>query len=111
MNYPDDVNGDVFRRMEGHGFDFSKEHVVDFHAVMATEEEADQIALMYVADDKTGDELVNIETKPHPKGGMEVFLSKKMIVTYEAVTKFESILAERVSNLNGYLDGWGVLSE
>jgi wyosine [tRNA(Phe)-imidazoG37] synthetase (radical SAM superfamily) len=111
MNYPNDANGDVFRRMEAHGFYFSKEYVVDFHAVMATEEEADQIARMYVADDEGKNEFVNIETKAHPKEGMEVLLSKKMIVSHEAVTKFETILADRVSKLDGYLDGWGVLSD
>lgn len=42
MPYPDDLNGDVVRRMEKSGFNFSKEHIVDFHAVFATESEADQ---------------------------------------------------------------------
>ena len=57
MTYPDDVNGDVFRRMESHGFDFDIEHVVDFHAVMATEEEADRVAKMFLADHGAGQTL------------------------------------------------------
>lgn len=109
MNYPDDANGAVLRRMEEHGFDFASEHVVDFHAVFATEAEADRIARLYVADHKAGDTLTNIETKPFEKGGMELTLSKKMLVTYEAVSAFEAKLAERVSQVDGYLDGWGVL--
>lgn len=108
MQFPDDANGDVFRRMQQHGFDFAVEHVVDFHAVFATEAEADQIARMYVADHKAGDKLSNIETKPYEKGGMELILSKRMHVTYENVTSFESKLAARVSQVDGYLDGWGV---
>ena len=108
MKFPDDANGDVFRRMQDHGFDFDSEHVVDFHAVFATEAEADRIARMYVADHRAGDKLSNIETKPYEKGGMELTLSKKMLVTYEAVCSFESKLAERVSQVEGYLDGWGV---
>jgi hypothetical protein len=82
MTYPDDDNGDVFRRMEAHGFDFSTAHVVDFHAVFATEEEADQIALMYVADHKADDTFTNIETKPFERGGIELTLSKRMLVSY-----------------------------
>ena len=109
MNYPDDANGDVFRRMERHGFDFSQEHVVDFHAVMATEEEADKVARMFLADHKAGQKLENIETKPHEVGGMCLDLAKKMIVTYESVAAFEALLAERVSQFEGYLDGWGVM--
>ena len=109
MTYPDDANGDVFRRMEATEFDFSAEHVVDFHAVFATEAMADQIARMYLADHKAGDKFTNIETKPFPQGGMELTLSKQMLVTYEAVTTFESALSERVALVDGYLDGWGVL--
>lgn len=66
MPYPDDLNGDVFRRMEESGFNFSKEYIVDFHAVFATESEADQIAKMYVADFKAGEQLTNIEARPYP---------------------------------------------
>jgi regulator of RNase E activity RraB len=111
MTYPDDKNGDVFRRMERHGFDFSKEHVVDFHAVMATEEEADKVARMFVADHKAGQKLEDIETKPHEVGGMRLDLAKRMILTHESVTAFESLLAERVSQFDGYLDGWGVMQQ
>ena len=111
MKYPDDVNGEVFRTMEDSAFDFSVEHVVDFYAVFATETDADQIAHMYLADHKTGDMLTNIETKPRDEGGMELILSKRMMVTYEAVTEFERKLRERVSRAEGYLDGWGVLQE
>lgn len=111
MAYPDDENGDVFRRMDRHGFDFSKEHVVDFHAVMATEEEADKVARMFLADHKSGQKLEKIETKAHEIGGMRLNLAKKMFVTYESVAEFESLLAERVSQFEGYLDGWGVMQQ
>jgi hypothetical protein len=109
--FPDAANGDVLRRMEDHGFDFAIEHVVDFYAVFATESEADRIARMYVADHKAGDKLTNIETKPFDRGGMQLTLSKRMLVTYETVSAFESKLAERVSEVEGYLDGWGVLQQ
>ena len=109
MSYPADENGDVFRRLESHGFDFTTEHVVDFHAVLATEKSADIVALMFLADDKAGDTYENIETYPHDEGGMCLDLSKKMFVSYDAVTKLESLLANRISDNQGYLDGWGVL--
>lgn len=111
MKYPDNVNGDVFRRMEESGFDFSVEHVVDFFAVFATETEADQVARMYLADHQAGDRFKNIETRPHDEGGVELTLSKQMLVTYEKITAFEQKMAERVSTVEGYLDGWGVLQE
>ncbi len=111
MKYPNDENGDVFRRMEEQNFDFSKEHVVDFYAVFATEAEADQVARMYVADHNAGDKYTNIETNPHSEGGMELILSKRMLVTYEAICALEQVLSSRVSQVEGYLDGWGVMQE
>jgi hypothetical protein len=48
--YPDDVNGDVFRRLEEDNFDFSIEYPVDFYAIYATEEEADLVAKQYAKD-------------------------------------------------------------
>ncbi|MEZ8084177.1 hypothetical protein A1OW_18290 [Enterovibrio norvegicus] len=110
MSYPEGAYGDVFRRMEESGFDFDKEHIVDIHAVFATETEADRIALMFVADSDV-DQYVNIETKPYDEGGMELTLSKKMLVTYDAVCQLEDLLAERVSLVDGYLDGWGVMQQ
>lgn len=31
MPWPNDADGDVFRRLESHGFDFTKEYDVDFN--------------------------------------------------------------------------------
>lgn len=111
MKYPDDINGDVFRRMENDGFDFSVEHIVDFYSVFATEAGADQIARKYLADHKAGDVFTNIEARPREEGGMELILSKRMLVTYETVGEFEKKLGELVSKVDGYLDGWGVLQD
>jgi len=108
--YPDDVNGDVFRRLEEDNFDFSIEYPVDFYAIYATEEEADLVARQYAKDWKGGQKFKNIETRPSDKGGMELELVPIMKVTYKNVLAFEKKLAERTSKVNGYLDGWGVLN-
>lgn len=42
---------------------------------------------------------------------MELMLVKSMLVTHESVSAFESRLAERVSQHDGYMDGWGVLQK
>jgi len=97
--------------MQSLGFNFSKPHDVEFFAVFRTEEEADSVALQYVADHEAGDKLVNIETRPAESGGMELELVKNMLVTHENVSAFEALLQSRVSAHDGYLDGWGVLQE
>ena len=111
MQFPQDVNGDVFRRMQKSGFDFSKPHDVEFFAVFRTEGEADAVAKQYLADHKAGQHLVNIETRPASEGGMELLLVKNMLLTYEGIVDFERKLEERVSACDAYLDGWGVLQE
>ena len=106
--YPDDVNGDVFRRLEKSDFDFSKDHSVEFFAVFATEEEADKIARMYVNDHENDFILKNIETRPYEKGGMELELVALMKITYRSIVDFENKFQERVATVEGYLDGWGI---
>ena len=107
--YPNDDNGDVFRRLEEDGFDFSLEYEVDFFAIYATEVEADIVAKQYAGDWKSGQKFKNIETRPSDKGGMELELVPIMKVTYANVIAFEKKLLERTEKVKGYLDGWGVL--
>ena len=109
--YPDDVRGDVFRRLEADNFDFSVEHPVDFFAVYATNEEADLIARQYATDWKNGENFKNIETRPYDEGGMELELVKIMLVTYDNIKAFEEKLIQRTSKVDGYLDGWGAMNE
>lgn len=111
MPFPNDENGDVLRRMQAHGFPFSKPHDVEFFAIFPSKETAYAVARLYVADDKAGDTLVTIRTQRAERGGMELKLVKSMLVTHENVTRFESRLAERVAEHDGHLDGWGVMQD
>ena len=111
MQFPDDENGDVLRRMQTSGFNFSVPHDVEFFAVFRTEREADVVARQFVADRSGGESFVSIETRPAERGGMELVLVKSMLVTHESISAFESRLAERVSQHDGYMDGWGVLQK
>ena len=111
MQFPDDANGDVLRRMSSSGFDFDRSHHVEFFAVFRTEEDADRVAQEYVADHRAGDRLIAVDTAPHDVGGMELKIVKSMLVTYENITAFEELLAERSGKYDSYTDGWGVLQD
>ena len=111
MQFPNDVNGDVFRRMAASGFDFGRAHDVEFFAVFRTEEDADRVAKEFVADHNAGDRLVAVDTAPHERGGMELKIVKSMMLTHESVTAFETLLAERSGKYDSYMDGWGVLQD
>jgi len=109
MEFPNDDNGDVFRRMREAAVDFATPHDVEFFAVLPTEAAAEAVAMLYVADRARGEALVNIETRPAEDGGMELELVKRMLLTHADVTAFKQCLAERVGAHGGDLDGWGVL--
>ena len=44
MTFPDDENGDVLRRMQADGFDFTQPHNIEFFAIFPTEEDADELS-------------------------------------------------------------------
>ena len=111
MEYPAGATGDVFRRLQARGFDFGREHIVDFYAVFPTEDAADSVAKQYFSDHKSGDLYANIETKPADESGMQLTVSKSMRVTYENVRAFEGEFEIRVGAHAGHVEGWGVLQE
>lgn len=111
MNYPQDENGDVLRRLEADDFDFTTPHDVEFFAIFPTEAAAAAVARQYLADHEAGDHLANVETTPTEDGEVELMLVKPMLVTYQNVTDFENTLAERVEAQGGYMDGWGVMHD
>ena len=111
MTFPDDENGDVFRRMEASAFDFSRPHNVDFFAIFPTMREANEVAKQFIADHHAGAPLVSVKTRPSEKGVTELMIVKSMLVTHEDVTNFENLLGRRVAQHDGCLDGWGVMQE
>lgn len=93
------------------GVDLSVPYNVEFIAVFPTAEDAEKVALMYVADSELGEDFINIETTPREDEGMELILIKSMIVTPQNVSEFESRLIERAKMHGGAADGWGMLSD
>ena len=108
MDFPNDDNGDVLRRMADHGFDFSIPHEIEFFAIFATEENAEEIAKVYVRDREAGRPIRKIETGPYDSGH-ELFLAVEMLATHKNISDFESELLARIADRGGRLDGWGVM--
>jgi hypothetical protein len=87
--YPDNLDGDVFRRMEASGDDLSKPRNVDFEFIFASKEQAQKFS------DKvhttTG---LKAEATRYDEGQMwESTVTKFMIPTYSGITKLEDSLA------------------
>ncbi len=93
------------------GVDLSVPYNVEFIAVFPTAEDAEKVAMMYVADSRVSKDFITIETTPREDEGMELILIKSMIVTPQNVSEFESRLIERAKMHGGAADGWGMLSD
>ena len=109
MQFPDDENGDVLRRMAASGFDFGREHDVDFFAVFRVKEGAAVVAKQLVEADPS--RLVSVTTFTRQSGDTELKVVQTMLVTHANITKFECFLGELCAKHGGAMDGWGVPQE
>lgn len=104
-DFPNDLNGDVFRRMRDHGDDLSKPREIDFNHVFQKEEDANRftdavrqagfakVSYKYEEDLKAWDAQVQIF----------------MLPTHADVTEKESKLDAIARKFDGRADGWGCM--
>lgn len=112
MNWPDDVDGDVLRRMESSGFDFNKEHEIDFNIDFdhwpLSDEEKNIITNLY-----PNCEFVDPEPEDIEEGddlGYAQFVIKDKI-TYELVMDVQEKVTNNMKEIGGWCESWGVLQE
>ena len=111
MQFPDDENGDVLRRMAASGFDFGPPHDVDFYAVFPARADAMLVARQLIEADAREMALAGVSTNGAPEGGTELKVVRNMLVTHEGVTAFERRLGDLCAAYSGRLDGWGVMQD
>lgn len=112
MNWPNDVDGDVLRRMEESGFDFSKEVVIDFNIDFdhwpLSDEEKKQIFKLYpdseILDPTPEDIADGIET-----GYVQFQVNE--ILTYDLVINVQEEVTKQMEGIGGWCDSWGALQE
>lgn len=111
MNWPNNVDGDVFRKLESHGFDFSKEHdidiIIDFDIWPLSSSTIDAIKKLYpnctfVEPDE--DDIKNGDTN----GYVQFYITDKL--TYELIISIQNDVTKKVKNFGGWCDSWGVIS-
>ena len=104
MSWPNDADGDVFRGLEEHGFDFMQPHAIEFN--------------------------VDFESWPPPNGAIELLRSMHGavhlfppdeygngyaqfqthgLVTYETVTSVQRNPTKAMSKFGGVCESWGVM--
>ena len=106
--FPNDVNGDVLRRMEARGDDLTRPRNIDFTVVFADAISADQFAEHFLA---LGFAVSVRETATEEDFPWDVIVVKHMAPTYDGITDFENLLQSVADGWNGHNDGWGCFSQ
>ena len=111
MKWPEDADGDVLRRLESRGFDFSQEYDIDFNVdfdVWPPPEKA--LALLQLEYD-----IVIIEPQKDTSTGMEfsgyVSFQRRARLTYELVIRTQADVTEKMRPFQGRCDSWGLLHD
>ena len=103
MSWPNNADGDVFRRLERSGFDFAAEHVVDFNIDLVDWPPAPgliaEIRRRYA-------EWSQIAPEDDYRGYIEIQV--RAPVTYEFVISMQRELSELAGPFGGVCESWGV---
>ena len=102
--WPDDADGDVFRRLAAKGFDFSKSYSVDYHVDFETwpiPQDAQTALTKMVGFCRP--------QGPNEAGGGSLDFQQYGPVTYESVTSMQRNVSAAMHQYGGRCDAWGVL--
>jgi len=106
MSWPDDGYGDVFRRMEAAGFDFSRPHTVDFNVDF--ESWPPSTDALEALQSRYGP-LELVEPQEGDLGFVNVRLT--ILVTYDAIVTVTDEITREFAWCGGSCIAWGVMQE
>ena len=106
--WPNDVDGDVLRRLDAHHFDFSKPSLVDFNIDFEHWPPKPE-AIEVLKSHFSSIELVNPDDD-FDDGGY-VLICIEDIVSYELVINTQNMLTELMRPFGGWCESWGVMSD
>lgn len=102
---PDDVNGDVLRRLVAGGDNLSVPRTIDFQIIFPDEKSATEFAEVVRSKFDTVGITFFEERKPRPV--WDVTASRMMLPDHKAITEMEMFLEDAASPFGGKNDGWG----
>ncbi len=106
--FPGDLNGDVLRRLQQAGDDFSIPRNVDFSVVFPDESGAEEFARLCRA---ARYEVTVAKSDVRPERPWDVTIVKYMLMTHAGIAEFEAELEAAASPLDGRNDGWGCIAQ
>lgn len=100
MAWPDDVDGDVMRRLQNNNFDFDREVVIDFNIDFKT----------WPPSEKAMDALARVRSDALIKATEDEYVGICITarVTYDFVMSMQAELTKVAKPFGGWCDTWGV---
>ena len=112
MNWPNDADGNVLRRLEENGFNFEEQVVIDFNIDFnhwpLKNEEKEQIKSLYPEASFYDPDEEDIEEE-NLIGYVQFQLTA--LLTYELVMSTQKMVTEQMKQFGGWCESWGVMQE
>jgi regulator of ribonuclease activity B len=106
MNWPNDVDGDVFRRLEQHDFNFSEYHSIDFNVDFENwPPMPEAVALIRK---RYPNATIH---EPRDKYQGYVQFQVRALVTYELVMNVQREMSTLMADFGGRCESWGVMQD
>lgn len=103
VNWPDDADGDVLRRLESEGFDFSRSYEVDFNIDF----------LQWPPPQRAIDAIKNVfpalSLHEDEDGGGYILIKVNSVLSYKWVVETQAMASALVADAGGKCDSWGIL--
>ncbi|WP_193164911.1 ribonuclease E inhibitor RraB [Microbulbifer hainanensis] len=109
MEWPNDADGDVLRRLKERNFNFASEHEVDFNIDFdhwpLTEAER-----MYLFQNYPGAEFIEPDEEDLVNGNTcgYVLIKFKSKISYEFVVETQKFITRKTSFIGGSCESWGL---
>ena len=111
MNWPNDVDGDVFRRLETNGFDFSKEHEIDIN-IDFDNWPLSNSTIKSIKEFYPSCKLIEPDEEDIENGDANGYVQYRITekLTYELIIIIQQEATSKVKQFGGWCDSWGVMS-
>ena len=105
--WPDDADGDVLRKLESVGFDFSQSYAVDFNVDFATWPPATEAVTLL---ESMFGAVQQFEPEETDESGY-LFFQVHGPLSYEIVTSVQRRATSAMAGFGGICESWGILHQ
>ncbi len=112
MNWPNDADGDVFRRLEESGFNFDIVSTIDFNIDFnhwpLLDGEKNEIIKLY-----PNSEFYDPDEEDLEDGDLIGFVQFQIVakLTYELVMETQEMVTKEMRKYDGWCESWGVMKD